>query len=240
MRFLSHSEFTRALIHAGRRSGLPLAYTGQRRARMKISLSPPIPIGITSECELIDFELGSYLSAAEAQKRLNHAFPDGIRVVEARLLTGTEKPVGRIINAASYEVSMPALPEAVDDWTGAVQLLLASETIEYERAQHKRTRVLDIRPGIHSLTVRPAEGEADGNKTKIVIIMTLDDGIAGTIKPWEVIEVLANHAGIPRHQWKAAQVHRTGLHVRKGDRLLSPMEIGKRRSGLSRKEVSSF
>lgn len=223
-RYLSHAEFSRALMFAARRSGLPLDYAGQYRARLKLSLSPPIPIGVTSECELVDFQLKGYVSPVDAQHALDNAFSTGIEVVRCRLMGAGERPVGKLIDTATYRVTLPEGAGVPADWTRAVSEFMDKDTVAFERVQPRRTRVVDLRPGVHSLEVTEGEGDEP-----VLLTMAVDDGTSGTIKPWEVIEVLAGFAGVPRELWERARVHRTGLFTRRGERLVSPMELGRRK-----------
>ncbi|MHB8893904.1 MAG: TIGR03936 family radical SAM-associated protein [Candidatus Geothermincolia bacterium] len=230
-RYLSHSEYTRTLMIAARRAGLPLEYAGQNMSRMKVSLSPPLPIGITSECEFMDFSLTSYVPAAEAQRLLEGALPEGIRAVQARLMGTDARPVGKTIDTAAFAVELPAEGASEGEMSRAVKEFLEKETIPYERVQPRRTRVVDVRAGVHRLELARADEKIDGGQS---LTMALDDGIAGTTKPWEVIEVLAEMASVPRETWERATVHRTGLFARRGDRMVSPMDLGRRTAAAGR------
>jgi radical SAM-linked protein len=223
-RYLSHTEYTRTLMISARRAGLPLEYAGKGASRMKVSMSPPLPIGITSECELIDFSLVDYVPAAEAQKRLEESLPDGIRVINARLIPSDSRPTGKIIDTAVF---VATFPEGTDegDLEAAVEGFLRAESIPYERVQPRRTRVVDVRAGVHELDVLPA---AEGSGTGAGLRMVVLDGIAGTTKPWEVVEILAGMARIPGGVWEQARIHRTGLFAMRAGRLVSPMDLGRR------------
>jgi radical SAM-linked protein len=247
-RYLSHTEFSRALLFAARRSGLPLEHAGAYRARIKVSLSPPIPIGVTSACELVDFKLTGYVSAADAEQALGGSLPTGLEVVRCRLLPGDERPVGKLIDTATYRVTLPDGAGSREDWERATAEFLSREEVQFERVQPRRTRLVDLRAGVHRLQVdddrndEEAEerdnpmgaGAGGGGSNRVQISMALDDGTRGTIKPWEVIEVLAGMAEVRRDDWERAAVHRDGLFTRRGDRLVSPMEIGRRKPAVSR------
>ena len=222
-RFLSHTEFQRNLMLAARRARLPLAYSEGYRPKMKISLSPPLPIGVTSEGELVDFSLSGYISPAEAAKRFDDALPPGITLVRARLLGAGSRPVGKLIDTAMYHAFVPVPGPGEGEWKKAVEQFLISETVEFERVQPRRTRTVDLRPGTHSLEVLSTRGGS------LTLRMVLNDGIKGTIKPWEVLEVLARMAGEAASRWREARVHRVGLFSRHGERMVSPMETGSRR-----------
>jgi len=230
-RYLSHSEYSRTLMIAARRAGLPLEYAGQKMSRMRVSMSPPLPIGITSGCEFMDFSLTAYVPAAEAQRLLGEALPEGIGVVGARLMGSDARPVGKVIDTAAFTARFPACGCLEGDMARAVKEFLGRESIQYERVQPRRTRIVDIRAGVHIL-----EQQEEGTSPEYGprLLMALDDGIAGTTKPWEVIEVLAGMVPMPREIWESASVHRTGLFARRGDRLVSPMDLSRRSSPAGR------
>lgn len=230
-RYLSHSEYTRTLMISARRAGLPLEYAGQKMSRMKVSLSPPLPIGITSESEFVDFNLTSYMPAAEAQSRLEAVLPRGIRPVRCRLMGADARPVGKIIDTAVFRVEEPAEAGTEGDWSRAVERFIEMSSVPYERVQPRRTRVVDLRAGVHGIVLEPREA---ADEAGVRLTLTLDDGIAGTIKPWEVIESLGGMAGVRREAWERARIHRVGLFARRGDRLVSPMELGRKAASAGR------
>lgn len=223
-RYVSHSEFSRTLMLSARRAGLPLQYSGKYRPRMKVSLSPPLPIGMTSECELVDFFLEQYVSPAQAEQALESSLPEGIHVVRCRLMGSDAKPVGKLIDTAAYRVQLPPDAGNEGDWRRAVEIFLGMETVRFERVQPRRTRIVDLRPGVHTL-----EARAGASGYGVELFMVLDDGTRGTVKPSEVLKVLADSAGSPGESWRDALVHREGLFVRRSGRLVSPMELGKHR-----------
>ncbi|MBU1670159.1 MAG: TIGR03936 family radical SAM-associated protein [Actinobacteria bacterium] len=221
-RFLSHAEYSRAIMFAARRSGLPLEFAGKHRPRLKLSLSPPLPIGVESGGELVDLSLVGYVPAAEAKRALSEVLPPGIEVVEARLMSGSDKAVGKLIDTAAYLVSPPEDAGTPRGWRDAAVEFMSRDSVEFTRVQPRRTRVVDIRKGVHRLDVEELEGDG------VTLALALDDGVAGTVKPWEVIEVLGGMAGVSMEVLKGSRITREGLFSRRGDRLVSPMELGRR------------
>jgi hypothetical protein len=138
--------------------------------------------------------------------------------------------VGKLIDTASYLVTLPANAGTREVWERAVDDFLRSDVVDFERVQPRRTRVINLRPGVHHLVVAQAEKDE-----RVTLSMELDDGTRGTVKAWEIIEVVAGLAGVPRETWERADVHRSGLFTRRGDRLVSPMELGKRKPAVSRR-----
>lgn len=223
MRYLSHAEFSRTMMFAARRSGLPLLYKGKYRSRLKISLSPPLPIGITSDGELLDLSLSDYVSVNEAERALQAALPGEMEIKRCRIMGRDSRPVGKLIDTALYDVFLPQRAVSEGDWQEAVEEFLKRQVVEYERVQPRRTRVLNLREGVHGLEFI----KADDRSAKIRMIV--DDGTRGTVKPREVLEVLAGMAGLGEDVLSGHSINRLGLYARRGDRLVSPMDLKKGR-----------
>jgi len=224
MRYLSHAEYSRTLMLAARRAGLPLQYAGMNSQRMKVSLSPPLAIGVTSECEFVDYFLSDYVSPGEAAQVLGRSLPPGIEVVSCRLMGSGAKSVGKLIDTAEYTVTLPFQAGFEGDWGKAVQEFMRKDTVNFERVQPRRTRVVNLRPGVHRLEVVGTDPEGS-----VRIQMVLDDGTRGTVKPSEVVQVLAESVKAPAGYREGCRVNREGLYVRRGDRLVSPLELARRR-----------
>lgn len=224
IRFLSHAEFMRALMMAAKRSKLPVIYGGKHRQKMKISFSPPLPIGFTSDCELVDIMISDYVSPADAQESMSGMLPEGIDVKRCRLMGSESKPVGKLIDTAAYIVEFPETSGCEEDWRKAAGRFLDEKIINIERIQPRRTRIINIRDGVHSLDFRRS-GEGGG----VELYCVLDDGVGGTVKPKEVIKVLCELAGVDKDPEGFTGFNRVGLYMRKGEKLISPMEVDKRK-----------
>jgi radical SAM-linked protein len=59
MRFTGHLDLHRAWERTFRRAALPLAYSQGYNPRPKMNLASALPLGFTSECEVIDVRLES-------------------------------------------------------------------------------------------------------------------------------------------------------------------------------------
>ena len=82
--FLSHLDLMRVFQRAFKRAGILIWHSQGFSPRAYVSIALPLPVGMESRCEILDFEIedGSVeLSGLPA--RLNAVLPDGIRVLEA-------------------------------------------------------------------------------------------------------------------------------------------------------------
>ena len=82
--WVSHLDLMRLFQRAFKRAGLMLTHTHGFNPRPSVSIALPLSVGITSYCELLDFELdGDPVEMDEICTRLNAVLIDGLRVREA-------------------------------------------------------------------------------------------------------------------------------------------------------------
>ena len=82
--YLSHLDLMRVFQRAFKRAGILIWHSQGFSPRAYVSIALPLPVGMESQCEILDFEIedGSVeLSGLPA--RLNAVLPAGIRVLEA-------------------------------------------------------------------------------------------------------------------------------------------------------------
>lgn len=83
--WISHLDLMRLFQRAFKRAGLPLTHTQGYNPRPSVSIALPLPVGIESSCELLDFDLEGNVPVPyeEIKQRLNDALVPGIRVLDA-------------------------------------------------------------------------------------------------------------------------------------------------------------
>ena len=224
LKFISHNELMRTLEKGARRAKLPLFCTKGFRPRVKVSFSPPLPIGVESRSEFVDFFLEEYVSPRQAEIDLNGALPKGLDVLEAKILGEGVKPVGKVIDAAEYSIRLRDIPDK-RQLSKAVKRYMEVTSIVYERIQHRRSRTVDLREGTYKLEMLEEDGELE-KRDMAYLSLVCKDGIGGTVKPMEVIEVLLDRMNVPPLSRELIAVVRTGLFAYRGGRLISPMEMG--------------
>ena len=78
--WISHLDTMRVFQRAFRRAGLMLKHSQGFTPRAIVSIALPLSVGVTSRCELLDYEL-EHDDAVTAEE-LNKALPEGMRVLE--------------------------------------------------------------------------------------------------------------------------------------------------------------
>jgi radical SAM-linked protein len=126
---LSHLETMHAMLRALRRAGLPLAWSQGYHPKPRVSLGPALPVGVESECEMIDVELCGAMDAAEVGSRLGPQLPEGLPLLDVQPLEPGAESVQAATRAVHYLLEFtderwtgPALAERVDAFTQSAQV----------------------------------------------------------------------------------------------------------------------
>ena len=146
MRFTGHLDLQRTWERTLRRATLPLTYSQGYNPRPKIQLSPALPLGCTSECEMIDIRLDSPLSTDEIFTRLQQAVPPGITVSSVEEPPSDAPALQNQVTSVVYHVILPATTSRVELKAGIEQLL---QTRAIQRT--RRGKTYDLRPLVEEL-----------------------------------------------------------------------------------------
>jgi hypothetical protein len=84
MQYITHLDLMRFWERALRRAEIPLAYSEGFSPHAQISLAAPLPVGTTSEAELMDVYLSTPMTPRDLLAKLAAQIPPGIRPVEAK------------------------------------------------------------------------------------------------------------------------------------------------------------
>jgi len=131
---LSHLETMHAMLRALRRAALPLAWSQGFHPKPKVSLGPALPVGVESECEMIDVELCGAMEAAEVAARLGPELPEGLPLLDVQALPTGAPSIAAATRAVHYVLEFTgdrwteaALAERVARFQGAVRVLISRE-----------------------------------------------------------------------------------------------------------------
>lgn len=174
-----------------RRARLPLAYSHGFNPRPRLQLADALPLGISSEAELIDMWLKEPVALDGLEARLEAVAPVGLAVysVAETALDGPALPT-RVV-AADYVIAVEGVSAA--DLGARVRDFLAQARVERTR----RDKTYDLRPLVHALSVTPTGA----------LHATLSLGEASTARPDELLDALGLSDA-------PALVHRERLHLR--------------------------
>jgi radical SAM-linked protein len=175
MRFTGHLDMMRVWERTFRRAQLSLAYTQGFNPHPRINLGLALPLGYTSQCELMDIWLTEKIESNELFTKIRNVVPPGLEIQKVFEISLDAPTLQKQIQAATYVVYLdPVLPR--EKLQGKIDDLLASQEILRER----RGKQYDLRPLIKSLEWMELEGEN-------VITMCLSAQEGQTGRPDEVL-----------------------------------------------------
>jgi radical SAM-linked protein len=186
-KYSGHLDLHKTWERILRRAGLPLAYSRGFHPQPKIHLAAALPLGFTSECEIVDVWLTEAVGVESAMAELHRATSPGIEIKSVRDVAESLPALQTLVRSADYVATVPGDVSGLDQ---RVAELLSAATLPRER----RGKVYDLRPLIESLSL-------EGN----VVRMRLAARDAATGRPEEVLAAL----GLEDRQ---VAVHRTALH----------------------------
>jgi len=195
IRFTSHLDLFRTWERTLRRAGLPLAYSRGFKPHPRINLAAALPLGFTSDCELVDIWLDTELPLKQIEYALKQACPPGLQIHHILAVEERLPPLQKDLLAADYLITFP---EPLPDLASKLMRLLTARSV----LRARRGKTYDLRPLILELNLEE-EDETGCQRLR----MRLNAGEGATGRPEEVILELG---GTPIR----TRIHRTQLIFR--------------------------
>ena len=151
MRYTGHLDLQRAWERTFRRARLPLAYSQGFHPQARLNLACALPLGFTSQCELLDAWLETSLQMNDILSALVRAAPPGIEITHLEEITERLPALQTQVTSAEFVVT---LLDAFPDLADRLQKLTGSQSLPRVR----RGKDYDLRPLIEGLvTLTPDE-----------------------------------------------------------------------------------
>ena len=162
--WISHLDLMRLFQRAFRRAGLPLTHTQGFNPRPSVSIALPLSVGVSSDCELLDFSIdGVEVPCDEIKRRLNESLTDGIEVLEVYQNGRKIRDLTHLHTIVTMEYDN-GIPEGA---VSALQALLERDTLVVPKKTKSGVQDQDIIPMIKELKVIAA-GEKEINLDAVV------------------------------------------------------------------------
>ena len=219
MKFIGHLDIMRYFQKAMRRADIDICYSEGFSPHMIMSFASPLGVGLTSDGEYLDIEIGNELSSASAVKRLNSVMTEGIEVLSFRRIP-TEKSANAmsLVAAADYEVRFRDLNVLPENWRSLWNSFMSQNEILVTKKTKKGERELDLKPLIYQ-----SECFED------FVFLRLSAGSSDNIKPELVLHAFASFAGFAFPEF-ALLIHRKELYARaegeEGEAFVSLEDLG--------------
>ena len=152
--YISHLDTMRTFQRVFPRAELHLKHSNGFHPHPIISIVLPLPVGQSSDCELLDFETVEETDGAGIAEKLNTGLPAGLRVRECYPVT---RPVREFtfLRARLELLYDNGVPAGTAD---ALRALFARETLMIEkRTKRKQLVEVDIAPMIRDISFTQGE-----------------------------------------------------------------------------------
>jgi radical SAM family uncharacterized protein/radical SAM-linked protein len=208
IRFLSHLDLMTLFHRAASRAGIAISFSQGFNPHPKISFGPALPVGMESEAEFLDMETDPLIDLLKITRDLNNTLPEGIKIVDSRIIPQKSPSLSGSISRYVYEVNVPAT--RVVDIKERVESFLSLSSLIVTREDRQK----DIRPCIEAIVV---EGPDDSG----ALLITLQD--VDQIKP-RVQDVIQQLLDIGAEQSVLLPVRRTAVYCKNRGLWMSPMD----------------
>ena len=202
IKFISHLDLIRLWQRAFHRARIPLAYSEGFSPHPRISLAAPLPIGVTSEAELMDISITKWVSPHFFTAAVSQQLPPGIEISQVHPIALTLPSLQSLVRYAEYRVEVETEKEPGEIET-ALTSLLSAKHLPWQHQRDTGTRSYDLRALIDDLWL------IDWHCPYCSLGMRLRCDSSGSGRPERVIAALGftNHPQL---------IHRTKLTLRTG------------------------
>jgi radical SAM-linked protein len=178
MRFTGHLDLQRAWERTLRRARLPLVYSLGFNPHPRINLACALPLGFTSQGEVVDVWLEKDLPIPDVEVALQTALPPGIQLLSIQEAEARADALQTQVEASEYIIT---LLEPCPDLEDRCAALLDAPSFPRRR----RSKDYDLRPLIYNLNVLPEDEQ--GNQRLFTCLSARE---SSTGRPEEVLDAL--------------------------------------------------
>lgn len=152
LRYTGHLDMMKLWERVLRRAGVPILYTQGFNAHPRIQLAAPLPLGFTSDCEILDMMLSQPLPDLQTlPQRMESASPAGLTVSHIEEIPPQDPALQALIQSAEYRITFA---DPVDDLAERIESVLAAdEILQAKKAKRGRVKTVNIRPSIYRVTL---------------------------------------------------------------------------------------
>ncbi len=144
IKFISHLDIVRLWQRAFNRAGIEIAYSTGFTPHPRIALAAPLPLGITSEAELMDIVIVKGVAPQFFVSALNQQLPPGLRVDKVFPISPDLPSLQSQINQAEYRVDVETTSGPADIQL-AIKNMLALEHLPWQHQRDTGPHLYDLR-----------------------------------------------------------------------------------------------
>ena len=152
--YISHLDLMRTMQRAFKRAGCALKHSEGFNPHPILSILLPLSVGVSSVCELMDFQLTEECDLAALPETLTAAMPEGIRVIEVYPAQRKVRDLKWLAVRGRLEYDTADIAAMRD----ALQRFFAGESIVIRKKTKRGEGESDIAPAIRSIGFAEGEG----------------------------------------------------------------------------------
>lgn len=178
-----------------RRANLPILYSEGFNPRPRLALATALPLGISSECEILDVSLRELIALEGLAERILATSPTGLRVYDIRDVPVRSQALAARARSAEYRIHFE---DEIDpnDLQNRIEAILQSDTFFMEKERDGKIVSVNARAFVHDLRL-----EEKGD-----LLAHLAIGDHGNLRPDQLLDKL----GLSN---QVMSVHRFRLHL---------------------------
>lgn len=160
--YISHLDLLRTFQRAFPRTELDIKHSQGYHPHPIISIVLPLPVGQSSDCELLDFEVTQDTDGSGIAEKLNTGMPSGLRVLDCYPATRPVRDLAFLRADVTFEYDNGVPADAAEAITA---LLRRPELVIQKRTKRKELADVDIAPMIKDSYFTEGEGMVTGTVT---------------------------------------------------------------------------
>ncbi len=175
MQYVGHLDLHRSWERTFRRSGLPLEYSQGYHPQPHLNLACALPVGFTSQCELLDAWLEQALPLTNIRDAIQLASPPGLEVLGLEQIELLAPALQTQVLSAVYVISFL---DDIPDLNDRLERIISAEHLPRVR----RNKPYDLRPLIEDTIL---ESEDNAGRFILRVQLAARDGATG--RPEELL-----------------------------------------------------
>ena len=160
--YISHLDLMRTFQRAFPRTELDIKHTQGYHPHPILSIVLPLPVGQSSDCELLVFEVTQEAAGHGIADKLNTGMPAGLRVLDCYPAVRPIRDLAYLRADVTFEYDNGVPADAAARIT---ELLRRPEPDNQKRTKRKELADVDIAPMIQDVSITEGEGVVTGTVT---------------------------------------------------------------------------
>lgn len=193
LRFVSHLDLVHVFERAIRRANINVAYSNGFNPRMELVFGNPLPVGLTSDCEMVDIEFEKPEDPEIITQKLNSQLQPVIEVISYECLEKPYENIVKLYKTATYEIDGDC--QSVTQFAYKAKEYLAEHgTLDVMKKSKSGEKLTDIKPLIYE--IRSEDGK---------LFVTVACSSQVNLKAELCVQALSDTTGIP---FKINDIHK--------------------------------